>query len=67
MVCADCRWTAEIQHRAFERGLIVETCGPRDEVLKLLPPLTTPDDVLEEGLSILSQAADEVAMEARRK
>ena len=66
MVCANPRWTGEIQRRAFERGLIVETCGPRDEVVKLLPPLTIPDDLLEEGLSILLKAADEVAVEGKR-
>jgi diaminobutyrate-2-oxoglutarate transaminase len=63
LVCADPGWTSEIQRRAFERGLIVETCGARDEVVKLLPPLNIPDDLLQEGLSILSKAADEIAIE----
>ena len=41
---------AKISSAAFARGLIVETCGPRNEVLKLLPPLTIELDTLSEGL-----------------
>src|SRR5690606_20177211 len=29
-----------VSRAAFERGLLIETAGPHDEVLKLLPPLT---------------------------
>lgn len=43
---------------AFERGLLVETAGPRGEVVKLLPPLTIDDDELTHGLSVLSEAVD---------
>ena len=47
---------------AFEAGLLVETSGPRDEVIKLLPPLTLTNDELAHGLDILRQAtADAVA------
>ncbi len=42
---------------AFENGLIIETSGPEDEVVKILAPLTTPDEVLKEGLNILIDAA----------
>lgn len=41
---------------AFQRGLIVETCGSRDQVLKLLPPLTIDVETLREGLDILEAA-----------
>jgi len=37
----------------FDNGLIIETSGPQDEVIKFLGPLTTPDDLLVEGLGIL--------------
>lgn len=43
---------------AFERGLVIETCGPRDEVLKVMPALTTPNDVLRRGLAIIDSAVD---------
>ncbi|HUH00581.1 MAG TPA: aminotransferase class III-fold pyridoxal phosphate-dependent enzyme, partial [Kofleriaceae bacterium] len=41
---------------AFEQGLIVETAGPSDEVLKVLPALTIPRLELERGLDIMSRA-----------
>lgn len=41
---------------AFERGLLAETSGPSDEVVKLLPPLTTSEADLEAGLDILAEA-----------
>jgi diaminobutyrate-2-oxoglutarate transaminase len=53
-----------VSRAAFRRGLIVETCGPDDEVTKVLPPLVITTDELEQGLSILSAAADEVAAQA---
>ena len=42
-----------VADEAFARGLLVETSGPWDEVVKLLPPLTATDDELEEGLGIV--------------
>ncbi len=42
--------------RCYANGLIIETAGPRDEVIKSLAPLTTPDKVLHEGLAILDAA-----------
>jgi diaminobutyrate-2-oxoglutarate transaminase len=41
---------------AFELGLLVETAGPADQVVKLMPPLTISDDELSEGLTILAKA-----------
>ncbi|MBF6125737.1 diaminobutyrate--2-oxoglutarate transaminase [Nocardia brasiliensis] len=45
---------------AFERGLLVETSGSTDEVVKLLPALTITDQELDHGLSILTGAVDTV-------
>jgi len=42
---------------AFAAGLLVETSGPRDEVIKLLPPLTISEDELARGLATLRTAA----------
>jgi diaminobutyrate-2-oxoglutarate transaminase len=39
-----------LSRRCLDEGLIVETCGPLDQVVKFLPPLTIEDEVLEEGL-----------------
>lgn len=48
-----------ICRRAFEHGLIVETAGPWDEVVKVMPPLTTPDEVLDRGLAVLERVVIE--------
>lgn len=40
---------------AFERGLMLETAGPEDEVVKLLPPLTISDEELQRGLDIIRE------------
>lgn len=45
---------------AFERGLLVETAGPSDEVVKLLPPLIVEDDAIETALGILDEATEAV-------
>ncbi|MFQ6331826.1 MULTISPECIES: diaminobutyrate--2-oxoglutarate transaminase [unclassified Nocardia] len=45
---------------AFERGLLVETSGSMDEVVKLLPPLTISDEELDLGLDLLSTAIDTI-------
>ncbi|MCM6773849.1 diaminobutyrate--2-oxoglutarate transaminase [Nocardia sp. CDC159] len=50
----------KVSRIAFEHGLLVETSGAEDEVVKLLPPLTITDDELDHGLSILSRAVDMV-------
>ena len=39
----------------FVKGLLVETCGPNNDVLKIAPPLTTSDELLEEGLKLLTE------------
>lgn len=46
----------EIAVAAFERGLIIEACGPRDNVLKLLPPLTIDDAGLHAGIDLIAAA-----------
>lgn len=46
----------EICAEAFQRGLIVETSGPDDEVIKFLPPLIIDSEGLEEGLRILDES-----------
>ncbi|MBR3371010.1 MAG: diaminobutyrate--2-oxoglutarate transaminase [Rhodobacteraceae bacterium] len=45
-ICATC----------FEHGLIIETSGAHDEVVKVLAPLTIPQDQFAAGLDILETA-----------
>jgi diaminobutyrate-2-oxoglutarate transaminase len=53
----------KIAAQAFLRGLVVETSGPVDEVLKLLPALVIDDATLNRGLDIIA-AATEAALSA---
>ncbi|WP_213816766.1 diaminobutyrate--2-oxoglutarate transaminase [Glaciihabitans sp. dw_435] len=45
---------------AFTRGLVVETSGPVDEVLKLLPALIISDETLGRGLDIIAASVEAV-------
>jgi len=51
-----------IARKAFERGVVIETSGAHDEVLKLLPALTIEDELLARGLdAIEASVADALA------
>ncbi|HKJ94050.1 MAG TPA: diaminobutyrate--2-oxoglutarate transaminase [Gammaproteobacteria bacterium] len=52
-----------ISQKAFGHRLIIETAGPDDEVLKLLPPLTTDHGDLETGLDIIEESLVEAMSE----
>jgi len=45
-----------VTQECFANGLLVETSGPDDEVVKLLPPLTISPTEFEAGMRILEQA-----------
>lgn len=53
---ADPQLADAVSALCFETGLICETCGPRSEVLKLLPPLTISEAELSHGVSIIQNA-----------
>ena len=50
----------DICSRAYDKGLIIETSGSEDQVIKVLAPLTTPKDTLRKGFNILLDAANDV-------
>ncbi|MBN3456550.1 diaminobutyrate--2-oxoglutarate transaminase [Mycobacterium sp. DSM 3803] len=52
----DADLAGKVCRAAFDRGVLMETSGPSDEVVKLLPPLTTPVPDLEKGLDILDES-----------
>lgn len=54
-----------VARECFDTGLIVGPCGRDGRVLKLLPPLTIPDEDLNEGLEILIAAIHKKAGESR--
>jgi diaminobutyrate-2-oxoglutarate transaminase len=55
--------TGAITQRAFEHGLIIETSGPNDEVIKCLMPLTTSKEDLKLGAELLAKSVDEIMQE----
>ena len=45
-----------VQTRCLADGVIVLTCGPEGNVLRLIPPLTITDEELDHGLAVLERA-----------
>lgn len=52
---------AVITAAAFERGILMETAGAGDEVVKLLPPLIIPDEAIDRALTVLGEISVEIA------
>jgi diaminobutyrate-2-oxoglutarate transaminase len=50
----------QIARKAFQRGIVIETSGAHDEVLKLLPALTIEDELLMRGLDAIEASVAEV-------
>ncbi|MAA65415.1 MAG: diaminobutyrate--2-oxoglutarate transaminase [Alteromonadaceae bacterium] len=63
IACRDGDLAGKICARAFEKGLIIETAGPDDEVVKCLMPLTISDEDLQQGLDLLKQSVEEIMKE----
>lgn len=57
---SDPKAARKIAAESFTRGLLVETSGPEDEVLKTMPALTISTEELRRGLNILALAAESV-------
>lgn len=51
---------ARVSAACFERGMIIETAGIDDQVLKLLPSLTIDEDDLNQGLEIIADSLQAV-------
>ena len=49
-----------IARKAFEYGVVIETSGAQDEVLKVLPALTIEDELLVRGLEAIERSVAEV-------
>jgi len=63
IACADPALADRITSIAFQNGLIIETSGGEDEVVKLLMPLTIEQETLLAGLDILEHAVAEAVDE----
>lgn len=54
---------ADICARCFARGLVIETSGAHDEVVKVLAPLTIPQAQFEAGLEIIAASVQDALSE----
>jgi diaminobutyrate-2-oxoglutarate transaminase len=59
LAVGDTALATAISRHAFERRLIVETCGPGDTIVKLLTPLVIEPAQLDEGLTRLALAVEQ--------
>ena len=59
--CTEPATAGAITSAAFDLGLIIETAGPQDEVVKLLPSLTIPDTAIDEAFGVLEEAIERVS------
>jgi len=53
----------EICARAYDKGLVIETSGNEDQVVKVLAPLTTPAETFRKGFNILLDATRDAVAE----
>ncbi len=58
--CVNGDLAGKITSNAFKNGLIIETSGADDQVVKFLCPLTIRDENLKKGIDIVEQAIKEV-------
>ncbi len=58
--CVNGDIAGKITQRAFKKGLIIETSGADDQVVKLLCPLVIKDENLKRGIDIIEEAVKEV-------
>jgi diaminobutyrate-2-oxoglutarate transaminase len=65
--CGTGEMAGAISLRAFEKGVIIETCGSDDHVLKFFCPLTISDESLKRGLDIVEASMREICQERAAK
>ncbi len=58
--CVNGEIAAKITSQAFKKGLIIETSGADDQVVKFLCPLIISDESLKKGIDIVEQVIKEV-------
>jgi 4-aminobutyrate aminotransferase / (S)-3-amino-2-methylpropionate transaminase / 5-aminovalerate transaminase len=57
--CPDAELTRAVVQAAGRRGLILLSCGLYSNVIRILAPLTIPEEQLDEGLALLEQSLAE--------
>lgn len=65
--CINGDLSSEIAKVCFDNGVIIETAGPDDEVVKFFCPLTITQAELQQGLSVFEDAVEFVATKHFKK
>jgi len=65
--CPDGDLAGAVTKAAFEQGLVIETSGAHDQVVKCLVPLVLTDEQIEFGLKVLNKAFAEALSAGERK
>ncbi|HEY9036015.1 MAG TPA: diaminobutyrate--2-oxoglutarate transaminase [Pseudomonadales bacterium] len=63
--CVNGEIAGNITRTAFKKGLVIETSGADDQVVKLLCPLTINDDSLARGLDIIEESIREICSKTK--
>ncbi|MGB0524457.1 MAG: aminotransferase class III-fold pyridoxal phosphate-dependent enzyme, partial [Flammeovirgaceae bacterium] len=50
----------QVSKEAFSKGLIIETCGAEDNIIKFLPPLTIEMNNFKQGLKLFKYAVESI-------
>jgi diaminobutyrate-2-oxoglutarate transaminase len=58
--CVNGEIAAKITKHAFQKGLIIETSGADDQIVKLFCPLTITQENLEKGIDIIRASIKEI-------
>lgn len=64
--CVSGELANSISQRAFKKGMMIETSGAEDQVIKLLCPLIISDEALAKGLDILEESISEACEQFRK-
>ena len=64
--CVSGELASDISLRAFKKGLMIETSGAEDQVIKLLCPLIISEDSLNKGLDMIEESISESCEHFRR-
>nr|WP_086937604.1 diaminobutyrate--2-oxoglutarate transaminase [Thaumasiovibrio occultus] len=65
--CNDGDIAEQIARTCFANGMVIETAGPNDEVVKFFCPLTISTEELAQGLNIFEGATEKVASKLIKK
>lgn len=65
--CCNGELASEISKACFEHGLIIETAGPNDEIIKFFAPLTITTAELDQGLMLFKRAVASVMAKKYKK